>query len=260
LKKSRMVEQLIAFRYLLKDISNVQDKIKLICLLSIGKLFPSLLQRFACETQIEFKNFILMFRISQGELTPYREIKELRALEIFGNKTVADWVIIDGGANIGLFSLFFKDAKKIIAVEPNPECYRRLVHNFTKNNIKGHTLNVALGSSIEKLKLMVDRKTTVLSTVGDTGNISVDSIVIDQIISDYDLGHVDLLKLDLEGSELAALVGAKKSLTKGIVKMICAEFNSEEALHDMDTYLIKLDYKRIFVVKHNAFYCPDAQV
>ena len=55
--------------------------------------------------------------------------------------------------------------------------------------------------------------------------ITVNTITLDKLFDDYNIKHVNLLKLDIEGSEYRALLGARNSLKKGIIDYISFEYN-----------------------------------
>jgi len=52
-----------------------------------------------------------------------------------------DDVVLDIGANIGLFSILSKKAKKIICVEPIKECIPVLEKNLQSNNLHKKTIS-----------------------------------------------------------------------------------------------------------------------
>lgn len=114
--------------------------------------------------------------------------------------------IIDGGANIGCasvyFSLLFPDAK-IIAIEPEANNFELLKKNTEPyKNIE--CIQAAIWDKDEKLSLtnpgggaaefMFDKDKK------DEEN-SVNGITISSIIDKKKWGHVDILKLDIEGAE-----------------------------------------------------------
>ena len=230
------------------------SKLKLGAVLAFGTFFRPLFKYHSVQPEIKFLFFYLKFRLAQGELAPYEETKKLILSDLIPFSSVGTWTMMDCGANIGLFSLFFKDAKKIIAVEPHPDSYQRLAHNFKKNGVNGLIFNVAVSSSEGNTTLVVDQDALVFTKVGDRGSITVKAKMIDQIVSENNLDRVDLLKLDVEGHELAALMGARDSLCKKIVKRIYVEFNNDQALQDLDLRLEPLGYQRKFAANCNALY------
>lgn len=75
----------------------------------------------------------------------------------------------------------------------------------------------------------------------------VQVVTLDDIISQNQLGIVDFMKLDLEGNEYGALLGARQSMEKGIIKAFSFEFgsgnvNSRTFFHDFWDLLKPLNY------------------
>ncbi len=240
--------------YLVSACDGKFSKFKLSIILILSSfLFRAFFEKISYSPEIRFKNFRIKFRTATGELTPYKEIQEVVLLDIFPQSDISNWTVIDCGANIGLFSLFLGKAKKIIAVEPNTDCCLRLSHNFKVNQINGSIINCAVTSQEGEIKMSIG-KSSVLAQIEETGNITVKATTIDRIISDNSLLSVDLLKLDLEGHEIEALLGAKTALSHRIIKRIYAEFNSQQALDKLDDYLQSLNYHRKFTSGYNALY------
>lgn len=116
-------------------------------------------------------------------------------------------VILDCGANVGFASVYFKNAypkAKIIAIEPDTDNYQMLIQNTKEYD------------GIECLKGAVWNKDTHLIIkdpgigswgymVEESANPTKDSIqvyTIDQLMKQFKLDQIDLLKIDIEGSEL----------------------------------------------------------
>lgn len=116
--------------------------------------------------------------------------------------------IVDCGANIGLSALYFSKVfskAKVIAVE------------LEKNNFELLKKNVAGNSSIVPLHAGVWSENTLLKipNLGDNnwefkaeksnGNLGqtqdVEGITIQSIIEKFELPHIDILKIDVEGAE-----------------------------------------------------------
>ena len=115
-------------------------------------------------------------------------------------------VIIDCGANIGLASVFFKNLypeATVIAVEPEPSNFEMLVKN-TKGYQNIHCLNNGIWNRSVFLKIedqglghwgYITRETE----KQEDGTVS--AISIDSIMTRYGLKYIDILKIDIEGSE-----------------------------------------------------------
>jgi FkbM family methyltransferase len=117
-------------------------------------------------------------------------------------------LIIDAGANIGLASIYFSmkyPESKIIAIEPDRDNF-----NLMKKNIEPYpNIIPVLGALWDKNEMinlvdpglgnwgfMVDRATSKQSN-----SSRIKGMTIDKIISDYNIEEIDILKIDIEGSE-----------------------------------------------------------
>lgn len=250
-----MKQKLDSFLYFLRQADGASSKIRLTTVLILNLLFPFVFRRFPYVLEIKFKRFYLIFRVGQGELSPYREIAAaFSSTIVFPSPSTNGWTMIDCGANIGIFSLFLKNPKRIIAVEPNPDSCHRLVCNFKKNNVRGVVIRKAVSATACRMKMKLDSHNTVLAKVATNGNLSVEATTIDDIIAENAIEVVDLLKLDLEGHEVEALRGAKDSLTKGMIRRIYAEYNDDTSLKRLDEYLCGLRYERTAITGYNALY------
>jgi FkbM family methyltransferase len=65
------------------------------------------------------------------------------------------------------------------------------------------------------------------SHLSDSGSLIVPNIVLDDYLRRMALAKVRLLKLDIEGQELAALHGAKEALDFGLIDFVYCEIRSE---------------------------------
>jgi FkbM family methyltransferase len=131
-------------------------------------------------------------------------------------------LIIDGGANTGMATLYFAQqfpTARIVAIEPETSNFEVLCRNC------GHLPNVTLvhaalwpeckslrisDSSAEKWEFIVTDR-----PVQDENAPKVRSITIDQILAEANESEIGLLKLDIEGSELDLFsAGAERWLAK----------------------------------------------
>jgi|SRR6185437_4292206 len=118
------------------------------------------------------------------------------------------WVIIDGGANIGLGTLYLRNNYPdalIIAVEPDRSNFEMLVKN-TKPYKNIICYNSGLWNKNAKLKIVnkdAGNESFIVSELNDFDPMddSIEAITISEIIKRNSITKVDLLKLDIEGSE-----------------------------------------------------------
>lgn len=124
---------------------------------------------------------------------------------------------IDGGAHVGLWTrLLAGSFRKVIAIEPSPDTCEALRWNIASWGIENvETYNVALGRAVGVATMKLDAKNAErrntgarYAEVGLGGDVSV--VTIDS----RNLDAVGFIKLDVEGSELAALEGAIRTIRR----------------------------------------------
>lgn len=129
-------------------------------------------------------------------------------------------VMLDVGANIGLFTLFMiwkygRDRFAAIHLfEPNPETYARLRRNLSANGLDGlcraHML--ALSDRAGTIYMESPHGYSVLNMISDTGTVPVQCETLDVWRTTQGITAVDLFKVDVEGHELPLLRGATGTL------------------------------------------------
>lgn len=118
--------------------------------------------------------------------------------------------IIDGGANVGYTSIFYKDKypnARIIAIEPFDENFQLLNENIKINNLNNiHTEKKALWFKDTTLFIdfnFRDSREHSIRTCEKQQRIGVkvDAISLVALIEKYKIETIEILKLDIEGSE-----------------------------------------------------------
>ena len=118
-----------------------------------------------------------------------------------------DLVILDVGANIGLFSLFAQDsAEIIIAIEPTPD-HVTILEEFIQPYFNIIILQEAIHWQPSEIDFYIsDENSTMNSSINKYGTIiKVPARTLPQIITSAKLDHVDFCKVDIEGSEFFAV-------------------------------------------------------
>ena len=123
-------------------------------------------------------------------------------------------IVLDIGANIGLFSILSCKAKKIICVEPVEECMPILKKNLKDNNMEAIIINKAVGKNVK-----IEKSEHInLSKVSDNG-VLVESETLKKLCDKY---NPTLLRMDVEGYEYEIL----KEGIPACVEKICLEFHT----------------------------------
>ena len=126
--------------------------------------------------------------------------------------------IIDLGSEIGMSVCYFKSIypeAKINAFEPDPESFRLLTDNVKNNNMKKVSLhNLAVANMKGRTSFFIDPVVDGSLTMSLSSSRQKRKVTVQVgLLSEYIKGPVDLLKIDIEGAELAVinnLVSSKK--------------------------------------------------
>lgn len=130
-------------------------------------------------------------------------------------------IVLDCGANVGVFTKFAlqRGASLVVAIEPEPlniECLRR---NLAPEIAKGKVIVVPAGvwSSEGSFPLRINPGNAAAHSmvIGGVGKvIEVPVSRIDVLVQKLGLSRVDYIKIDIEGAEREALLGAQNTLAK----------------------------------------------
>ncbi|WP_161976612.1 FkbM family methyltransferase [Helicobacter muridarum] len=163
--------------------------------------------------------------------------------------------VIDGGACYGDTALYFAhkvgQGGKVFSFE------------FNEDNLEIFHKNMSLNSDIKNITLFTnalysDSKTKVYHTGSGGGSkLSLESqdnqeytmsVSIDDLVDNGKIDRVDFIKMDIEGSELAALKGAEKTLKTYNPKIAICLYHSDSDYYDIPLYLKS-------ILPHYEFYC-----
>lgn len=168
-------------------------------------------------------------------------------------------IIFDVGANNGDWSfLMHKNypQSQLYLFEPQPAC-RKIIES---KNIPNSVLITKAVSSKSKcsVKLFTIGQGEGIASLHQRrdsyfqhhkfNTIMVDTISIDEFIIDNKIELIDFMKIDTEGHDLEVLIGAKESLSRGVIKALSFEFgsgniNSRTYFHDFWDLLYPLGFE-----------------
>jgi FkbM family methyltransferase len=184
--------------------------------------------------------------------TPASKIlqKELKDARLF----------IDVGAHVGYYTLLAsKMAKEIISIEPNPFNYKLLKFNLRINKINNvYALNIAASNYNGESGIFIPKSKGKIATDesrldNNIIRIKIKVVKLDDLL--LKIGKTpDVIKIDVEGSEIQVLEGLQETLRKG-VKCLMIEVHSEENKAEAISFIKSLGYKitqvsKFLICKH----------
>ncbi len=150
--------------------------------------------------------------------------------------------VYDVGTYIGFFTLLLSravgDSGRVIALEPNPETYRRLNRNLRLNhreNVRTLMLAAADKSGRELFQTAKNEQSPEAHLVTSASvpesdpapKLEVETVALDDLVFGRGFPRPDLLKIDVEESEVRVLAGMKRILAQCRPIIICETHNPD---------------------------------
>lgn len=141
--------------------------------------------------------------------------------------------IVDIGANLGYYTLLASkivgDSGKVYAFEPDPTNYKVLSSNIELNGCKNIiTEQKAVSDANGKVTLYLDSKDVGAHTIYKNGktkkSVTVDSVTLDEYFKGKEY-PINIIKMDIEGAEMAAIRGMEKIIELNDDLKIFTEFH-----------------------------------
>ncbi|MFA6073340.1 MAG: FkbM family methyltransferase [Candidatus Woesearchaeota archaeon] len=182
----------------------------------------------------------------------------------FGFKINEKDIIVDVGAQIGIFSVYAASiAKKgkVYSLEPMPENFEMLKINSKLNKLKNIIpINYALSDKNGKETMFLDDLNTGGHSLVNSGKtwsknkINIQSMSFDKFVTSHKIKKIDFLKMDCEGSEYKIFFNASNATLKKIQK-ISMEYHNLDENRNVQKLKIFLE-KNNFEVRVMTKPCP----
>lgn len=157
-------------------------------------------------------------------------------------------IVVDVGANIGNHTLYWSEVAgaNVLSFEPNPPALKMLRDNVELNTagtrVQIHPLAVGSTSGYAVMEQPDSSNIgSARAVVASTGEVRMTTL--DEAIDPARL--VKLLKIDVEGSELAVLQGAMRVLSQRPALIL--EAHTPEQRRVLDEFLRPLGYRRLAI-------------
>jgi FkbM family methyltransferase len=179
-----------------------------------------------------------------------KEPETLKWLEFFAVTNHNYEILIDVGANIGIYTLYWLHFPntRAIAIEPFSENIRLLSKNIRINNFmtrvdiisKPLSSQNTLGySTINDIRPGgSDYKLSLNGNLNQSNSIKVETLTLDSVLGGKEGKYI--LKIDTDGTDFDILKGAELALKDGKIVSILIE-SSEEGQESIESYLKSFD-------------------
>jgi FkbM family methyltransferase len=185
----------------------------------------SIVDRLAPRVARPFERFVLDVdgvRLGGANLAQIHYVRELvehgreRTLVRLLTEAIPDGgTVLEGGAHLGYVTIHAAKAVgpsgRVIAFEPNPDVQPVLLENLAANGVAGRVVLVpkALGAATTKARFYPsDDVSSLLDLAYETEPVEVEVVRAEEEVK----APVAVVKLDIEGGELAALQGMQRLL------------------------------------------------
>jgi FkbM family methyltransferase len=210
-------------------------------------------------------------------LYPYNNVCEKRILftpqyfdaterSLIESRIGNDFVFIDVGANIGGYTLFAAahagPRARILAIEPQPEIFERLVYNIRQNpfaNVKA--IDCALADRDGEITLFVDAKnrgeTSMRVVHSDAlgAQLRVTAKTLATIVAEEGFDRIDIIKLDVEGAEDLILEPFFATQPRSLwPRLIIMEHGDGRWSIDLPRILVERGYAEILKTRSNLIF------
>jgi len=141
---------------------------------------------------------------------------------------------VDGGANIGYFSLLAArcvgDQGAVHAFEPVQRTFTLFLDNIQRNRVRTIQANCAAlcdRSGMLQLQMAAQANSGTATAVlqGSGPSVSAAAVTLDEYSAQHAIGAIKLVKLDIEGSELSAIRGMRSLLGERRICYLICEMN-----------------------------------
>lgn len=210
-------------------------------------------------------------------LYPYNNVCEKRILftpqyfdpeerELLRSRITSDFVFLDIGANIGGYTLFVAanagPRARILAIEPQPEIFERLVYNIRQNrfaNMKAIDCAVAdVDGEITLFLHGANRGETSMKIINSdavSARVRVPAKSLKTIVMQENFSHIDAIKLDVEGAEDVILEPFLQEMPQTLwPKLVVMEYSHGPWAVNLEAALTARGYREVLRTRSNVAY------
>jgi FkbM family methyltransferase len=185
---------------------------------------------------------------------------EIATTEVIRKYLKPDGIFMDVGSHNGSVALYASRIAKsgrILAFEPVLALYERVLENIALNHTENvKPLRVALGAQTGKLTMHVNHSNRGSSSLqknsaevyAEEEEVSIDTL--DNQFRKSGLARVDMIKIDVEGFELAVLQGAETTIREYKPILIIEHDPKNQDVSGPFDFITRLGFYKIYIPKN----------
>lgn len=187
--------------------------------------------------------------INVGKILDILMSKQYFDLEYLPQTANNEEIFVDVGCYDGMSSVYFsewsKKKSKIYAFETNEKIHEECKRNFQKNNLEYVLIPKGAWSEETTLKFESDMGTR--SYISERGKIVINVTTIDKVMQDVE---VTFIKMDIEGAELQALIGAENIIKRNKPKLAISIYHKPEDIWELPEIILKYNPQYKLYLRH----------
>ncbi len=221
------------------------------------------LEKYLCDEESKkvFHNLFQYLKTGDGgyiaEVCSREEQYFIKEVMEYFSRVQRDIAIIDAGAYEGelVRAILEKEmhVKEWYCFELEKRNYEKLLLNAKENSFEGKQVCINKGLWDRRATLQVQGEgvfSRAVEGIGVEGN--VDMISIDEYFKDL---HIDMIKMDIEGAEMKALLGGMKTIKRDRPVLAISIYHSIKDFYEiLQLFLAELSNYRYYVRQHSMIF------
>ena len=199
----------------------------------------------------------ILLNIVEYRLTGAMNFKPSKFEQYFHPKVSTERgdIVIDVGAYVGDTAIKFCksiDKIKIYCFEPDPTNYLEMIKNIHKEQLNDfiEPINAALSYKSGFMWLTKSKNPAGNFISKSCGDTKINVVSIDSFFKN--IQNLQLIKMDIEGSELSALIGAYNLIKKYMPKLMICLYHKPSDLWEIPIYIKTLSHNYKFFIGHHS--------
>lgn len=169
--------------------------------------------------------------VGSGNHVCWMGLYEFRKQRVFSQLVRPGSIIYDVGAHVGYYTLLASrltgEGGSIMAFEPFPRNIAFLRRHLEINDVTNVRVFEAAASNKTSNAFLVKGGNSYLGRLATEGEIQVATYRVDDIVAQQNLPPPDLIKMDIEGAEAAALQGMSAVISRHHPTILLATHGDE---------------------------------